>query len=356
MKVVITCGGTGGHIYPALSLADALKERENAEILFIGTPNHMEARIIPANHYDFASIEAKGFNGGLLAKVSAYLLMLRQTGSAKKILREFAPDIVVGFGGYVSAPVIKAAHALHIPSVLHEQNAFAGKANLYLERYASAVVAVYENVTKQFRKKVHLLGNPRTYTALKPHKEVDITSFGCTKDMPLVLFVMGSQGSESVNAIMKNVLKQLKGRNYQVLYVTGEGHKDEFDPSEYPENVHFAAYIDQVALLPQVDLIVTRGGATTAAEISVYGVPAIIIPSPYVPNNHQEVNAQALVDHHAAVLKREKELDADDFIRTLDELMTSRETRQKMSAAAKSVSYPNSAQDIIALMKEIVHE
>jgi len=356
MKVVITCGGTGGHIYPALSLADALKETENADILFIGTPNHMEARIIPEHGYAFESVEAKGFNGGLLAKVSAFLLMMKQTRTAMTILKKYQPDIVVGFGGYVSAPVIQAAHKLHIKTMLHEQNAFAGKANLYLERFSDAVVAVYENVKKQFKGNVYLLGNPRTYTALHHKSDVTKETYGLTKDKPMVLFVMGSQGSESVNALMKNILKKLGGRDYEVLYVTGEAHKDEFDPSEYPENVHFTPYVDQVALLPDTDLIVTRGGATTAAEISVFGTPAIIIPSPYVPNNHQEINALALVKSGAAFLKREKELEENDFISTLDALMKDPKLRKKMSDAAKSVSYPNSATDMIQLMKDLLHE
>ena len=356
MKVVITCGGTGGHIYPALSLADALKDLENAEILFIGTSDHMEARIIPSYGYRFASVKAKGLNGSVFNKITALLLMLSETISARKILKQFQPDITVGFGGYVSAPVIQASASLHIPVVLHEQNAFAGKANLYLEKYADAVVAVYENVKNQFKKKVYLLGNPRTYTALRNKKTGLKKEYGLSAEKKMVLFVMGSQGSESINQIMKGVLKELSERDYEILYVTGESHKDDFKNETYGSNIHFASYIDQAGLLPEVDLIVTRGGATTASEIAVFKVPSIIIPSPYVPNNHQEVNAQALVDAEAAVLIREKELDNERLVKEIDFLINNDKIRQKMAENAGRLGYPHSAEDMIALMKEIVHE
>ena len=356
MRVIITCGGTGGHIYPALSLADALREKENAEILFVGTADHMEARIIPSYHYAFQTIKAKGFRGSVFNKLEALFLMVKQTSDAKKIMKEFQPDIVVGFGGYVSASVIQAAHSLKIPTVLHEQNAFAGKANLYLEKYADRVVAVYPNVQNQFKKKVDFLGNPRTYTALKKEKADIRPSLGLDTTKKLVLFVMGSQGSESVNLLMKDVLYALRDRAYEVLYVTGENHKDDFKECVFAPNIHVTAYIDQVALLPNVDLIVTRGGATTASEIAVFGVPSIIIPSPYVPNNHQEINAQALVEANASVLIREKECSTERLVNEIDKIMNDDKRRKEMAENAHALGYPNSAQDMIALMKEVINE
>ncbi len=358
MRVVICTGGTGGHIYPALSLADAIMD-ENSEnrILFVGTANHMEARLIPEKGYNFQTVEAAGFNGSLFNKLKSFGIMLNSVKDAKKIIRDFKADIVVGFGGYVSAPVVLAAKNLHLPILLHEQNAYAGRANLFLERFADKIIICYENVRKQFHKETLLLGNPRTYSAVRHENKEDLYDlYHLDKKRKTVLFVMGSQGSESVNKVLMEALQMFAGKNYQILYATGRGHYEEVMKNSFPDNVHVEPYIDQVGLLKDIDLIVTRGGATTASEIGVFGTPSIIIPSPYVPNNHQELNARALSDQNGAILLKEKDLSVEKLVQLCDDLMADDQKRAELTENARKIGYPRAAQDILKVMKECIHE
>ncbi|MEA5026445.1 MAG: undecaprenyldiphospho-muramoylpentapeptide beta-N-acetylglucosaminyltransferase [Erysipelotrichaceae bacterium] len=356
MRIVIAAGGTGGHVYPALSLADAIKsENNNSEILFIGTEDHLEATEIPAAGYLFKTIKASGLSGSVFAKMHSAYQIMKAVDKAKTLLIDFKPDVVIGFGGYVSAPVIIAAHRLKIPVVLHEQNAYAGRANLYLEKYAAAIVVCYEEARHQFKQKeVYLLGNPRMFTVKKTEDTNILKEYRLLKSKPVVMFVMGSQGSRSVNEIMLKTLKLLRNKPYQVLYVTGKEHYEAFRQAiPEDENIRIIPYVKQTEMLRHTDLLVTRGGATTATEICAFSVPSIIIPSPYVPNNHQEVNAQALVIKKAAFMLREKELDDNNVVDLIDKIMDDKKLRQTMRENSKTLCFPNAAENIVDLLKKV---
>jgi len=358
MRICIATGGTGGHVYPAISLARAIMARyEDAEVLFIGNNDRMEAHEIPALGFQFIGLDAKGFNGSIFAKVNAAIKTLKCRSKAMKILKDFHPDFVIGFGGYITVPVLSAAHALKIKTMLHEQNSYAGKANRAMASNVDAIVTCYTENNGQFpREKTYLLGNPRTYELKNIEADPQLLEkYGLRNDLPTVLIVMGSLGSESVNHLMIDVLENLRNKEFQVLYVTGKKHYEDFTAMVKDDaTVKIVAYVDQLALMNQVDLIVCRGGATTAAEITAVGLPSIIIPSPYVPNNHQVLNAKSIADSGAAIMIEEREMEADSLAKTISELISNPDHLKIMADHAKHLGKPEAANQMIDLMEEIL--
>lgn len=358
MKVCIVTGGTGGHIYPAVALASALKDLyKEADILFIGNNNRMEASEIPALGYAFEGLPARGFNGTIWNKLDALRALWVSRNLARKILSAFKPDVVIGFGGYVTVPVIQAAHQLKVKTFIHEQNAIAGKANLHLARIADAIAVSYPDNLKEFPQgKTRLIGNPRTYALKKLDLDLDpLKALNLDATKPTVLFVMGSLGAESINETIPLLLNELDQRKIQAIYVTGKKHYDQFiqnnDETRY---IKIVPYIDQLALMDKVDILVTRGGATTAAEIMVTGCPSIIIPSPYVPNNHQYFNAKALEESGGCILLQEKDLNHNLLMEKLDHLLAHPEIREDMHRRALELGHPNAAENMIAWINEVL--
>ena len=351
MKVCLIAGGTGGHIYPALALAQALKDKDsNHEIFFIGNHERMESELVPQNGYAFEGLSTKGLQGNILQKLYALYTLFFKRKKVKTILNKYKPDVVIGFGGYVCVPVIMEARRLKIKTFLHEQNAIAGKANLFLARYVDAIVASYENNLNEFPKnKTRLLGNPRTYVFLNSKSQTNIfDQYGLNPTKKTVLFVMGSLGSESVNQIMGSLLELLDYHNIQSIYVTGKKHYESFiEKNDETSNIKIVPYIDQKSVMQHVDLMVTRGGATTAAEIMVTGVPSIIIPSPFVPNNHQYYNAKALKEKNASILVEENNLDSQKLLAMIISLLEDETKLKEMSLNAKLLGHPNAAHDFI---------
>ena len=359
MKICIVTGGTGGHIYPAVSLAHALADRDpSIEIFFVGNNDRMEAKEIPALGFDFVGLPAKGFNGSVFAKVSAVFALIKSRNLAMKMLKERKPDIVIGFGGYVCVPVMNAAYALHIKTMLHEQNSIVGKANKVLMGKVDAIVCAYEANLSVFPKhKTRLLGNPRTYE-IKHHRDITdmYKTYPLVKKLPTVLIVMGSLGSESVNAIMPDALQRFSDAQIQVIYVTGKKHYDDFIKNVKPmKHIVITPYVDQLSLMTQVDLMVCRGGATTAAELTVLQVPSIIIPSPYVPNNHQYHNAKALFDASASALIEEKDLTAESLFYRVQALITDPKALKSMKDNAKTLGKADAADSMVDWILELVH-
>lgn len=351
MKVCLIAGGTGGHIYPALALAQALKDRDaSCEIFFIGNHERMESELIPQHGYAFEGLSTKGLQGNVLQKIYALYTLFFNRKKVKEILNKYKPDVVIGFGGYVCVPVIMESKRLRIKTFLHEQNAIAGKANLFLARYVDAIVASYENNLNEFPKyKTRLLGNPRTHVFLNNSNYIDIyKQFGLDSNKKTVLFVMGSLGSESVNQVMGSVLELLDNFNVQSIYVTGKKHYESFiESNDETQNIKIVPYVDQKSVMQQVDLMITRGGATTAAEIMVTGIPSIIIPSPFVPNNHQFYNAKALKEKNASILVEESDLDSQKLFALIMSLLEDEDKLKEMSDNARLLGHPNAANDFI---------
>ncbi len=356
MRICIVTGGTGGHIYPALALVEAFKADDPShEFLFIGNADRMEAKVIPQAGYAFEPIHTKGIQGNFLDKAYAISTMLTAIPQSLKLLKAFNPEWVIGFGGYVCVPVIMAAKRLKIKTLLHEQNAIVGKANLFLSRYVDLVVSSYASTSEVLPAHItHVLGNPRTFLFKKQHqKEALFEAFKLDVKQPTVLWVMGSLGSESVNAHLGALFELMHQSNIQMVCVTGPKHYDQvLALHDETKQIKIVPYLDQVAWMQVVDLMITRGGATTAAEIMMSGIPSIIIPSPFVPNNHQYHNAKQLFDAHAAVLVEEKNVDAMSLFGLILSLLEDEQRLSQMRSEAKKLAKPQAAQDIIALIKE----
>jgi UDP-N-acetylglucosamine--N-acetylmuramyl-(pentapeptide) pyrophosphoryl-undecaprenol N-acetylglucosamine transferase len=353
-KICIVTGGTGGHIFPALALAGIWKQTDpEVSLFFIGNDDRMEKDLVPAEGYPFFSVHAKGFAGSWADKATALMLQLSARNHAHDILKQEKPDLVIGFGGYVSAPVLAAAKSLHIPVMVHEQNSVVGKSNKMAARKADAIVTCYPEA-KFDHPNVRLLGNPRASYAVMDHADRDyFLSLGLKPDKKTLLIVMGSLGSASVNTLMQDALKGLS-KQWQVLYVCGKDNSGTLDL--FPDNpdIHTVEFVNTLKIYPFIEGMICRAGATTLAEVCALAIPSIIIPSPYVAENHQYYNAKKLADEHAALMIEEKDLNAKTLREAIETGFENEENRQAMAENARKLGAPNAAQDMIDWAEQLM--
>jgi len=355
MKLMIACGGTGGHIYPALALAEVIKnEKPETEIVFFGSSNRMEADMIPSLGYKFYGCRMSGMNGGVLAKASSLLSLVKGEFLCRSILKKEKPDFVVGFGNYISVPMIRAAHAMKIKTMIHEQNSYAGKANIYLSKIADATAVTYgSNIEQMPKANMRVTGNPEASAAADVvYDKTEIESFGLDGTKPFVLFMMGSLGSESVSKVIDETLPLLD-HSYQAVAAAGKSNDYQFT-FEPDDRIKIVDYVNGKNLLKGCDLAVVRAGATTLAEIGAVGCASILIPSPFVPNNHQVKNAQELVKKKAAVMIEEKDLTKERLSSEINSLMKDEAKRKEMKENALKSGNTGAAQDMIAWMEELL--
>lgn len=357
MRVIISAGGTGGHIYPALAIVNKIKEMEpNSEFLYIGTHNRMEKDIVPKENIPFESLEVIGFNSKkILKNFKTVSLLLKAEKKCEKLIKDFNPDIVIGVGGYVSVPVIKMAHKLGYKTLIHEQNSIPGKANKYLTKYASNIAVSFESSSKYFPKaKVITTGNPCSSNA-KTILACDKKEFGLDNNKKLVLIVMGSLGSSKINDFIVDSSKKFEGKDYEVLFVTGKNNFDSISKKRFPSNFKILPYVENLTrLLKKTDVIVSRAGASTLSEIIALRIPSILIPSPYVPNNHQYKNALDMVNTNACILLEEKDLNSELLIKNIDSIITSDDKIMGMKKNLASLDTGDSAMNIYNSIKKLV--
>lgn len=355
MKILISAGGTGGHIYPALAIIDKFLEHDkNTEILYVGTHNRMEKDIVPQRGIKYVSIEIYGLTKNISHNIKNISLIYKAKKKLKKVMQEFKPDVVLGIGGYVTYPVIKVAHQLHIPIFVHEQNAIPGKVNKLTSKYASLIGVSFKESMKYFKgKNVIYTGNPTGTKALAT-KATPKSTLGLNSK-PLVVVVMGSLGSMTVNAKMKDFLKNVQNKDYQVLYITGKKYYDEFNKEKYSSDVHIIPYLDNLAgILKNTDVLVTRAGASTIAEIMALKVVSIFIPSPYVANNHQYYNALQLKEKDCCEIILEQDLTNDSLNNKINELLQpNRKNKIKNNLGQNTI--PTSSEIIYQKIKELVN-
>ena len=359
MKVVITAGGTGGHIFPALALISKLKEKDkDVEILYIGTTDRMEKDIIPKEGIPYVGIEMKGLNRkNIFKNIDVMKTYFRAVKKAKNELVKFKPDVVIGFGGYISAPVIYAAHKLKIKTIIHEQNSIPGVSNKFLSRYVDKVLVSFKESIKDFpNDKTIYTGNPRS-EQIKDIEKIDKTTLGFKKDKALIIIVMGSLGSLTMTKKLKETLPLFKNKDYQVLLITGKDYYDEYKDIKLSSNVKLVPFVDNLlGLMKDTDLIVTRSGASTIAEITSIGLPAIMVPSPYVTNNHQYVNAKSLEDDGACIILKEEDFDKNSLIDLLDKTINDKKKLNSMRNALLKRGVTDSStriyEEIIKLVRD----
>ncbi|QGV04464.1 undecaprenyldiphospho-muramoylpentapeptide beta-N-acetylglucosaminyltransferase [Lactobacillus acetotolerans] len=366
MRVIFTGGGTGGHIYPIMAIIERLKQRKistNDEILFVGTKKGLESKIVPAAGVNFKTIRIQGFNRKhLLKNFETIELFIRATKKAKEILRDFKPDVVVGTGGYVSGAMVYEAAKMHIPTMIHESNSVVGVANKFLGHYVDKICYTFDDAANQFSEKKKLVktGNPRSQQVPSLHeKEIDLQSkWGLNPKIPTVLVFGGSRGALAINRIMLKSLLQLKKKPYQIIWATGTYYYDAVQKKlkdiDYGQNIKILPYIqDMPALLPEMTCVVSRSGATSIAEFTALGVPAILIPSPNVTHNHQMKNAVDLEKAGAALVIPENDLNPNNFISSIDHILLDEKYAEEMSKASKALGVPNASDQVIKVMEEI---
>lgn len=361
MRVVVSGGGTGGHIYPALSLIKEIQKQEpNSDILYIGTKNGLEGQLVPRENIPFETIEISGFKRKLsLDNIKTVIRFLKGVTKAKRLIKDFKPDVVIGTGGYVCGPVVYSAAKLGIPTVIHEQNSIPGLTNKFLSHYVKKVVTSFEEAGQFFPKeKVMLLGNPRAQEVVNINKANDSEEIKLALNKKTVLIVGGSRGARPINDAFLAALPEVAKLDYQFLYVTGQVHYEkvmkEVDKVGNPSNVIVKSFIHQMPqVLSSVDLIVCRAGATTLAEITALGLPSILIPSPYVTNNHQEKNARALSDKGAAILRLERDMNAKTLLEDITSIFGEQGRWQEMHEKAKALGMPQAATEFYRLLRSL---
>ncbi len=359
MKVVISAGGTGGHIYPALAIIDKIKEMEpQSEFLYIGTTDRMEAKLIPERKIPYLGIEMKGLDRKHpLTNVTVITCFNRAIKKARKAIHEFQPDVVLGIGGYITAPVVYAGAKEKIPTFIHEQNSIPGLSNRFLSRYATKIGVSLEDSLSYFPKeKVVYTGNPRSEAILKA-KPVAKESMGLSRGKKLVLIVMGSLGSMTMTQRFKEMIPAFSKKDYEVLLVTGNSYIDSYKQVSIPKNVHLVPFLDNMLEVMKVtDLIISRAGASTIAEVTSLGLPSILVPSPYVTHDHQRKNAQSLEKQGACKVINEETFGKETLLPMIDSLLQDEKTLLEIGSNAKKMSCSDSATKIYSILQKMIGE
>ncbi len=364
MKVVLSGGGTAGHINPALSIAKTILEKEpGSQILFVGTPKGMENRLVAKEGFPIRHVEIQGFQRKLSVKnLKTAVLAVTSVGKAKKILREFRPDVVIGTGGYVSWPVLKAAASMKIPTLIHEQNATPGLTTQRLSKVVDTVCLSFEESVKALpckEEKTRLTGNPVSPTLGELTRAKSRSQLGITG--PYLVSFGGSLGASVINETVFELAKGFSSKK-PVFHTHAFGQREyEFYSRKEKEsgvcrfgNVKLTDYIyDMPRQLAAADLVICRAGAITLAELAVTGTPAILIPSPNVTDNHQYKNAYVYHQKGAAVLIEEKDLSVEKLTAEVERILTSPETLRQMSENMLSLAHPDANEKIWVEVKKL---
>lgn len=369
LRAIVTGGGTGGHIYPALAIAKGIEEQyPGAEILYVGTERGLEADIVPQSGYPFKKISvSSGFARKLTIK---NLKVFWQAGQgifeAQKIVRQFKPDIVIGTGGYVCGPVVMAAVLNKTPTLIHEQNALPGITNKILSRFVTHVAVTFEDSIARFPQKtrIHLTGLPVRPEFFSVDKGQAYARLNLQPNKPVLLVFGGSRGARKINAAMIDVLKKYHD-SLQIVHVTGKGEyqrylqsmEDAGIPLDNSGNINVIPYLYNMPdALAVANLVICRAGAATLAELTALGLPSILIPYPYAAENHQEYNARALAERGAAIMIKDQELTGELLVAQMDNLLAKPEQLAEMAEKSAQMGRSQALAEIIALIDSIIRK
>ena len=373
MKVVIAAAGTGGHINPGIAIANKIKQQEqNSEIIFIGTDRGLETDLVRRAGYELKTLDAHGIERKLtISNFKNFYKTMKSIGKAKKILKEFGPDVVVGTGGYICMPVITAANKLKIPTLLHESNAFPGVSVKLLSKKVNEVLVGFEDAKARLpkAKEIVVTGNPTKITKKELSQEQKAQ---LKKDLGLednqksiVLVFGGNQGAQSINLSLIDIITNQKNNDYQIIWAAGPTQYDEIKEKlknhkiniDNIKNVKIVPYIyNMEEVMNMVDLVICRSGAMTITEISIVGKPAIFIPFPYATENHQEYNARVLEKCGAAKIILDKNLNAEILNQTIHEIISDENILNQMSENAQKVAVKNVEDKIYQEVKKILNQ
>lgn len=362
VRVIVTGGGTGGHIYPALAIAKGLLARDaETQILYVGIRDGMEARLVPEAGIEFAGISGKGLPRRLsLDTIKVIGKSVKAIWETKKLLQQFHPDLVVGTGGYVSGPVVLTAAIFNIPTLLHEQNALPGITNRILAKVVRRVMVTFPESMERFgdKKKLELVGLPVRPEIGQVTRDVGAKKFNLRSDRLTLLVTGGSRGARTLNQAMIEVLSQLAQRSdIQVIWATGKTTYTETVEALKKRGIFWdrpqwrvLEYLkDMPEALACADIFIGRAGAASLAELLVAGIPSLLIPYPFAAENHQEHNAQALVQAGAAKIILDLELNGERLWKELEGLISQPTLLANMGAAAKTLAQPLALDKIVDL-------
>jgi len=357
-KIIISGGGTGGHIYPAIAIAKKILEiSKDSEILFVGAKGRMEMEKVPEEGFEIVGLNVVGIQrsmsiNAILKNLKFPFLLLKSFNNARKIIKDFQPNIVVGVGGYASGPTLRMAHSLKIPTLIQEQNSYAGLTNKWLSKKTKKICVAYENMNQFFEtNKLVLTGNPvRKDIENLDAKLLDAkTYFKVSKNEKVILVLGGSLGAKSINEGILNSIDTIKDQPIKLLWQVGKRYFDSIENQlnqiNIP-NVKALAFIKRMDLAYSLaDLVISRAGALSISELTLAGKPSILVPSPNVSEDHQTKNAMSLVNKSAAILVEDK--DTDSLLRTALDLLKQENQLNTISKNAKKMGKPNASEDIV---------
>ncbi len=369
MRVLITGGGTGGHINPALAIAQKIKnENPSNEILYVGTKNSLESELVPKAGFEFGYVSAKYLRRKIsLENIKTLFASAKGVIDSLKIINQFKPDIVVGTGGYVCGPVVLAASLKKIPTMIHEQNVFPGITNKILSKVVDVVAISFAEAEKYFPedavKKLVLVGNPVRKDILTADRRKSRIKLNLSSDTILIYSFGGSGGQPSLNKAIIDVIKKYnKQKGIRIIHVTGKNHHHDFmnqineDNIDIGDNIVILDYMyDAATALSASDIVIGSAGAITIAEITVTGVPSVLIPKTYTAENHQEYNARALEKVGAAKVILEKNLNGSELIKAIEEIIENKSVLRTMSLNSKKMGNTDVENKIYESMLKLIN-
>lgn len=351
-KFILSGGGTGGHIYPAVAIANELKSRfPDSEILFVGASDKMEMQKVPQAGYKIIGLWIAGIQRRLTLDNAMFpLKLISSLWKSGKIVKEFKPDVVIGTGGFASGPLLKAAAGMGVPTVIQEQNSYPGITNKWLAGKAKKICVAYEGLERFFpASKIILTGNPvrQDIIGVEEKKEEAIRYFGLDPNKKTLLVLGGSLGSRRINQLLAKELTWLLAQNVQVIWQCGKFYFEEYRHLGDKEDVKVLSFIDRMDLVyAAADVVISRSGASSVSELCIVGKPVIFIPSPNVAEDHQTKNAQAIVDKDGALVLKEAQLDIQ-FQPVFQDLITNTEKQQRLGENIKQLAKVNATKDIV---------
>ncbi|MFD2828608.1 undecaprenyldiphospho-muramoylpentapeptide beta-N-acetylglucosaminyltransferase [Leeuwenhoekiella polynyae] len=358
-KFILSGGGTGGHIYPAIAIADALKEKyPQAEFLFVGSQDRMEMEKVPKAGYKIEGLWIAGIQRKLTwSNLMFPFKLISSLFKSATIIRRFKPDVVIGTGGFASGPLLEMATRYNVPALIQEQNSFAGITNKLLAKKVQKICVAYDGMQQFFpQEKIIKTGNPvrQDLIFIDQNREEGLTKYGLKPQKKTLLILGGSLGARAINKLIDRELQFILDQNVQVIWQSGQLYFEEYKTHSKTEDVQVLPYIDTMSLAyAAADIIISRAGAGSVSELALVGKPVIFIPSPNVAEDHQTKNAEAIVEKDAAILLKEKELE-NRFEEIFKELVEDEERQAILGTNFKKIALPQATQQIVNEVEKLL--
>ncbi|WP_103072406.1 undecaprenyldiphospho-muramoylpentapeptide beta-N-acetylglucosaminyltransferase [Aquimarina sediminis] len=359
LKVILSGGGTGGHIYPAIAIANEIKSRyPNTSILFVGAKDRMEMQKVPQAGYEIEGLWISGIQRKLtMSNLLFPIKLLSSLWRSRKIIKKFKPDVAIGTGGFASGPLLKMANSRKIPTILQEQNSFPGITNKWLAKGANKICVAYDNMERFFPKeKIIKTGNPVRQDLLNTNEKRGqaVAKYNLDPQKKTVLIIGGSLGARRVNQLIEKELSFFEGKEVQLLWQCGKLYYSDYKKYDDRNDVQVHQFLDTMDLAYAAsDIIISRAGASSVSELCIVAKPVLFIPSPNVAEDHQTKNARAIVDKGGAVMVKENELE-EKFQNVVSELLESKDKQAELSKAIKELALPNATSDIVDEIEKLI--